>query len=159
MNKDSIKLQAGDKTPEFRLQNTKGEHISLKDLLSQDPQVVLLFFPLAFSGTCTKELCTTRDNMKLYNSLNANIVGISIDSFFTLKEFKKAENLNFPLLSDFNKEASKAYGVLNHDFYGMRGVSKRSVFVINSDGIIKYVEVLDDDDKLPDFEALHSALQ
>ncbi|HYW34087.1 MAG TPA: redoxin domain-containing protein, partial [Balneolaceae bacterium] len=120
--------------------------------------VVLLFFPLAFSPTCTEEVCTMRDNMKLYNSLDARVIGISVDSFFTLKAFKDAENLNFTLLSDFNKEASQKYGVLYDEFYGMKGVSKRAAFVIGKSGKIVYAEVLEDAGKLPDFDSIHEAL-
>ncbi|MDZ7693751.1 MAG: redoxin domain-containing protein [Balneolaceae bacterium] len=99
-------LEPGTEAPDFTLQDSEGENVSMSDQTAIK-NVVLLFFPLAFSGTCTKELCTIRDNMKLYESLNAQILGISVDSFFTLKKFKKSENLNFPLLSDFNKEVSK----------------------------------------------------
>ncbi|MGD8428011.1 MAG: peroxiredoxin [Balneolaceae bacterium] len=145
------------KAPDFTLQNTKGNKISLSDYRN-DKNVVLLFFPLAFTGTCTEELCTTRDNMKLYNSMNAEVLGISVDSFFVLKEFKKAQNLNFTLLSDFNKEVSKKYDVLYSDYYGMKGVSKRSAFIIDRVGIIRYKEVLDDSGELPDFKSLQQVL-
>ena len=151
-------LQVGDKAPDFQLQDTEGKKVQLSSSLNKQKQVVLLFFPLAFTSTCTEELCTTRDNMKMYDSLGAKIFGISIDSFFALKEFKKSQNLNFTLLSDFNKEASEAYGVLNHDYYGMQGVSKRAVFVIDPNGIIKHSEVLEDAGQLPDFNALHEVL-
>lgn len=152
-------INTGDKAPLFSLQNTSGEHVSLKSFLDDgESDTLLLFFPLAFSGVCTDELCTVRDNMKLYNSLNADVIGISVDSFFTLKEFKKANNLNFTLLSDFNKEVSESYGVLDPDFFGMKGVSKRSAFVIGSDGIVKYGEVLDDAENQPDFRAIQKVL-
>lgn len=153
-----MKLRKGDKAPNFTLQNTEGTKIELYNLLD-GKKVVLLFFPLAFSSTCTEELCTTRDNMKLYNSLNAEVVAISVDSFFTLKEFKKSQNLNFKLLSDFNKEVSEQYGVLNSNFYGMNGVAKRSAFVIGEDKHILYAEVLEDAGKLPDFDAIQQVLQ
>ncbi|WP_138429643.1 peroxiredoxin [Fodinibius saliphilus] len=151
-------LAEGTKAPEFTLQNTDGEKVSLS-AFKGEKNVVLLFFPLAFSGTCTKELCTTRDNMKLYNSLDAEVIGISIDSFFTLKEFKKAENLNFTLLSDFNKEASQAYGVLNDDYFGMKGVAQRASFVVDKEGIIRHREVLDESSNLPDFKAIQNVLK
>ena len=152
-------LQAGDTAPEFSLTNTSGDTVTLQDLQNQSEGYVLLtFFPLAFSSVCTDELCTMRDNMKFYNSLNTTVAAISIDSFFTLREFKKANNLKFPLLSDFNKTASKAYGVLYEDYFGMKGVSKRSVFIIGKDGKIKYTEVLEDSGKLPDFKAIQNIL-
>lgn len=149
-----MKISKGDKAPNFRLQNTKGKKVELYDLIESCNKVLLLFFPLAFSSTCTKELCITRDNMKLYNSLDTHVVGISVDSFFALKEYKKSQNLNFTLLSDFNRTASEDYGVLYEDYYGMAGVSKRSAFVIGADKIVEYVEVLEDAGKLPDFDAI-----
>ncbi|MDZ7680333.1 MAG: redoxin domain-containing protein [Fodinibius sp.] len=97
-----MSTQTDTLAPDFTLQNTEGQEITLSDFRAKK-NVVLLFFPLAFTGTCTKELCTTRDNMKLYNSLDAEVIAISVDSFFTLKEFKKGHNLNFTLLSDFNR--------------------------------------------------------
>ncbi|WP_069131386.1 redoxin domain-containing protein [Rhodohalobacter halophilus] len=142
----------------FTLQDTNGEKVELKEL-TKDGKVLLLFFPLAFSNTCTDELCQIRDNMKMYNSLDANVVGISVDSFFTLKEFKKANNLNFTLLSDFNKVVSQSYDCLYEDFYGMKGVSKRGAFVINRDMEIEYAEVLDDASDLPDFKSISQVLK
>jgi len=152
-------LKAGDTAPAFNLTSTTGDPVSLKDLQDKsDGDVLLTFFPLAFSSVCTDELCTMRDNMKFYDSLDATVAAISIDSFFTLKEFKKANNLKFPLLSDFNKEASKAYGVLYEDYFGMKGVSKRSVFIIGNDGKIKYTEILEDSGKLPNFKEIQKVL-
>ena len=145
------------KAPEFTLQNTDGKEVSLSDFRG-DHNVVLLFCPLAFSSTCTEELCTTRDNMKLYESMDARVIGISVDSFFALKEFKKAQNLNFTLLSDFNKEVSSDYGVLYDDFFGMKGVSKRASFVIDREGMVRFREVLEDAGKLPDFKAIQRVL-
>lgn len=148
-----MSYQKGDKAPDFTLKNTEGNDVSLSDL-RKGSDVVLLFFPLAFTSVCTDEMCHMRDNMKLYNSLNARVAGISVDSFFTLKEFKKSQNLNFTLLSDFNKVVSGAYNSLYDEFFGMRGVSKRSAFVIGEDGYIKYSDVLEDAGKLPDFNAI-----
>jgi glutaredoxin-dependent peroxiredoxin len=148
-----MKLQPGDSVQDFSLQDTEGKSISLKDL-TKEGKAVLLFFPLAFSGVCTEELCNTRDNMKMFNSLNATVAAISIDSFFTLREFKRVNNLNFILLSDFNKEVSKQFNSLYDDYFGMRGVSKRSAFVINMDLEIEYSEVLDDSEQVPDFKAI-----
>ncbi len=146
------------KAPEFSLQNTNGEVVSLKDFQNKK-NVVLLFFPLAFTSTCTEELCHTRDNLKIYESLDAEILGISsADSFFVLKKFKESQNLNFDLLSDFNRSAANAYGILYDDFFGMKGVTKRSVFVIDKNGVVKHVEVLDDASSLPDFNRIQSEL-
>lgn len=151
-------MKIGDSAVDFTLKNSKGDDVTLSNLVNNG-KVVVLFFPLAYTGVCTDEMCTMRDNMKLYNSLNANVVAISVDSFFTLNEFKKANNLNFTLLSDFNKETSKAYGVLNEDFFGMKGVSKRSAFVANQQMEIEYAEILEDAGNLPDFKAIQSALK
>lgn len=151
-------MKIGDSAVDFTLKNSKGDDVTLSNLVNNG-KVVVLFFPLAYTGVCTDEMCTMRDNMKLYNSLNANVVAISVDSFFTLNEFKKANNLNFTLLSDFNKETSKAYGVLNEDFFGMKGVSKRSAFVVNQQMEIEYAEILEDAGNLPDFKAIQSALK
>ena len=152
-----MSLNLGSKAPDFILQNTQGEEIRLSDYQGTK-NIVILFFPLAFSSTCTEELCAIRDNMKLYNSLNAKVLGISIDSFFTLKAFKKAQNLNFTLLSDFNKEVSQKYGVLYEDYFGMKGVSKRASFVVNQQGTIRYSEVLEESGDLPNFKALQKTL-
>lgn len=144
------------KAPDFTLKNTEGTSISLNDS-SKRPKV-LFFFPLAFSDICTTELCAIRDNMKLYNAFNAKVIGISVDSFFALNAFKRSENINFTLLSDFNKEVSARYGVLYDDYFGMQGVAKRSSFVIDREGIIQYIEVLEDSSDLPDFKSIQRLL-
>ncbi len=143
--------------PDFTLKNTQNEDISLSNFKGEK-NVVLLFFPLAFSGTCTKELCSTRDNLKIYDSLDAEVLAISVDSFFTLKAYKEAHNLNFSLLSDFNKEVSKKYDVLYEDFFGLKGVSKRSVFVIDKKGGVVHQEILEESGKIPDFNKVQEAL-
>jgi glutaredoxin-dependent peroxiredoxin len=154
-----MKLKPGDKAPDFSLTDTSGKQRTLADLRNEsDGNILLLFFPLAFSGVCTRELCTTRDNMKFYNSLKASVSAISTDSFFTLREFKKSNNLNFHLLSDYNKEASAKYGALYDDYFGMKGVTKRAAFIIDGEGVIQYAEVLEDSDELPDFKAIQLAL-
>ena len=150
-------LKVGDAAPDFKLQNTNREFVELKEYQGQK-NVVLLFYPLAFSSVCTKELCSTRDNMKIYDSLEAEVIGISIDSFHVQRAFKEAQNLNFKLLSDFNKTTSEAYGVLYEDFFGMKGVSKRSAFVIDKNGVIRYSEVLDDASQVPDFSKIQETL-
>ena len=152
-----MSTQTNTLAPDFTLQNTNGDEISLSTFKG-DKNVVLLFFPLAFTGTCTEELCTTRDNMKLYNSLDAEVIAISVDSFFTLSEFKKKQNLNFTLLSDFNREVSQTYDVLYDDFFGMQGVAKRSAFIIDKEGAIQYQEILEDAGKLPNFKKIQETL-
>jgi len=153
-----MSLAVNTKAPGFTLQNTKGEKVSLQDKLG-DKNVLLLFFPLAFTDVCTKELCQVRDNFKIYDALDANVFGISVDSFLTLNEFKKAQNLNFQLLSDFNREVSKKYQALYNDFFGMKGVSKRAAYLIDKEGLIRYSEVLEDASKIPDFGKIQQTLQ
>ena len=151
-------LPENKQAPDFSLFNTEKQEISLKD--QRGKNVLLLFFPLAFTGTCTKELCSVRDSLSDYNSMNATVFGISVDSLFSLKKFKEEQNLNFDLLSDFNKEASKAYDCLYPEFInGMKGVSKRSAYIIDKDGIIRYSEVLEKASDLPNFDAIRSKLK
>jgi glutaredoxin-dependent peroxiredoxin len=153
-----MSLTINQTAPTFKLFNTDKKEISLNDLKGKN--VVLLFFPLAYTGTCTAELCSVRDNYGIYNDLNAVVFGISIDSIFTLGKFKEEQKLNFDLLSDFNKEASSAYGSLYHDFiFGMKGVSKRSAFVIDKEGKLQYAEILEKASDLPNFEAIRSCLE
>jgi len=149
-------LKIGDLAPVFTQKNTEGKDISLAQYRGK--KTLLLFFPLAFSSVCTEELCSVRDTYKQYESLGTEVLGISVDSFFTLKEFKKSQNLNFELLSDFNKTVSKSYDALYDDFFGMIGVSKRSAFVVDSEGRIQYAEVLEKASDVPNFEAIRKAL-
>lgn len=151
-------LQVGDNAPDFTLKNTDGKDVTLSKL-TQNRSVVILFFPLAFTGVCTEELCTTRDNLSVYEKLGTQVVAISVDSFFTLNEFKKQQNYNFELLSDFNKEVAPAYGSFYEDFLGNKGIAKRSAFVVGTDGKIKYAEVLEDAHKIPNFDAVQNALK
>jgi peroxiredoxin len=152
-------LQKETKAPDFTLYDSEKKKVSLHDF--QGKNVVLLFFPFAFSSVCTKELCSIRDDIGNYGDLNAQVLGISVDSLYSLDKFKKEQQLNFPLLSDFNKEVSKAYDVLYDVFpsYEMKGVSKRAAFVINKDGIIVYSEAREIPSELPDFESIKAALQ
>ncbi len=151
-------IQAGQKAPDFTLLDTEKNAICLTDLKGYN--VVLLFFPLAFTSVCTAELCNVRDDISTYNKANAKVFGISVDSFFTLGKYRKEQNLNFPLLSDFNKEASIAYDVLYETFpsYGMKGVSKRAVFVIDKEGVIRHSEICAAPADMPDFEAIQNCL-
>lgn len=153
-----MSVNLDSKAPDFELQDTSGDNVRLSDF-HREKNIVLLFFPLAFSSVCTEELCTTRDNLKLYSSMDAKVMGISVDSFFTLKEFKKSQNLNFTLLSDFNKEVSPRYDALYDDYFGMKGVAKRASFVIDKEGVIRYREILEDSAELPDFKALQEVLR
>ena len=153
-----MSLQIGQKAPDFTLFNTEKNKVSLADYKGKN--VVLLFFPLAFSGVCTSEMCNMRDNMSIYNSLDAEIIGISIDSLFVLNKFKAEHNLEFTLLSDFNKTTSSAYDCLNETFvFDMHGVSKRSVFVIDKEGNLQHIEILESAGDLPNFSAIQDCLK
>lgn len=148
----------GQPAPNFTLFNSDKQKVSLSDFAGRN--VLLLFFPQAFTGTCTKELCSTRDNIALYNAANAQVLGISVDSVFTLAKYKEDQHLNFPLLSDFNKTVSTAYGTIYDNFvFDMHGVSKRSAFVVDKQGIIRYAEVLETATDLPNFEAIQNTLR
>lgn len=152
-----MSIQVGSPAPAFTLHNSEKEEVSLSDYKGKN--VVLLFFPLAFTSVCTDELCHMRDNIATYSGLNAEILAVSVDSPFTLEKFKADQQLNFPLLSDFNKSASQAYGALYENFvFGMKGVSKRAAFVIDKEGVVRYAEVLDNAGNLPNFEAVKETL-
>jgi peroxiredoxin len=153
-----MELKIGNKAPNFTLRDTSKNEVSLTDYL--DNNVVLLFFPLAFTGTCTEELCQIRDEKSEYEKLDAQVLAISVDSLFTLGKFKEVEGYNFPLLSDWNKETARAYGALYEDFVlGMKGVAKRSAFVIDRKGMIRYAEVLENAPELPNFKAIKATLE
>jgi len=152
-----MSITVGQVAPSFTLVNTEKKEVSLSDFKGSN--VLLLFFPLAFTGTCTKELCSVRDNIAIYNNANAQVFGISVDSTFALAKYKEEQNLNFELLSDFNKTAATAYGSIYDNFIGwMQGVAKRSAFVIDKSGIVQYAEVLENAGDLPNFEAISKTL-
>jgi glutaredoxin-dependent peroxiredoxin len=153
-----MSLTVGQTAPDFKLPNTEKKEVTLSQYRG-DKNVLLLFFPLAFTGTCTKELCGVRDDIARYSKANAEVLGISVDSPFALGKFKEEQSYNFQLLSDFNKEASKAYGSIYDTFIlDMHGVSKRSAFVIDKEGVVRYAEVLENAGEVPDFEKINSVL-
>jgi len=149
--------EVGSKAPNFSLVNGERETVKLSDATATG-NVVLAFFPGAFSGTCTKEMCAFRDSMSQLKGLNANVLGISTDTFFTLKAWGDQQKLGFPLLSDYNKEAIHAYGVVNPDMIGLKNISKRAVFVIDKGGVVRYREILEDARNEPDYDKLKQAL-
>lgn len=150
-------LKIGDIAPDFTLVSSDKSQVSLSDYKGK--KVVVLFFPMAFTGVCTTELCSLRDDIASYSSLNAEVLAISVDSPFTLGKFKEDQKLPFPLLSDFNKTASTAFGAIYEEFVlGLKGVSKRSAFVVNTDGTLAYAEVLESAGDLPNFDNVKAAL-
>lgn len=152
-----MKIEVGQFAPGFSLFDSEKNKINLED--SKGKNVLLLFYPLAFTSVCTKELCNVRDTISFFNTANAQVFGISVDSLFTLAKFKEEQKLNFPLLSDFNKNVSEEYGSLYETFgFDMKGVSKRSAFIIDKEGIVRYAEVLENASEVPDFEAINKIL-
>jgi len=153
-----MSIQKGEQAPTFKLMSSEKNEVQLSE--QRGKNVVLLFFPQAFTGVCTAELCSVRDNHSVYEKLNAEVFGISVDSVFTLEEFKKQQGYNFTLLSDFNKEVARSYGSLYEEWIlDMKGVAMRSAFVIDKDGIVQYAEVLDDVTQQPNFEAIQNVLK
>jgi peroxiredoxin len=153
-----MKIETGNPAPDFTLYDSEKKQVKLSDQRGQN--VLLLFFPLAFTSTCTKELCSVRDNISWYNNANAKVFGISVDALHTLAKYKEDQQLNFTLLSDFNKDVSRMYDSIYEMFgYNMKGVSKRSAFVIDKHGIIRYAEVLDNAGDIPDFVVIQKILE
>lgn len=152
-----MKISIGQPAPDFSLFDTEKQKVTLSE--QKGKTILLLFFPQAFTSTCTKELCGVRDDIARYSNANAEVFGISVDSVFTLKKYKEDQHYNFPLLSDFNKEVSTEYGTIYSEWIlEMKGVSKRSAFIVDAEGIIRYAEVLEKASDVPDFEAINGVL-
>jgi glutaredoxin-dependent peroxiredoxin len=150
-------LVIGQPAPDFTLYNSEREPVTLS--AQKGKNVLLLFFPLAFTSVCTAELCSVRDNMKIYESFNATPFGISVDSTATLKKFREDQSLNFTLLSDFNKDVSRSYEAIYEEWgLGMKGVSKRAAFIIDKEGLVQYAEVLENAGEQPNFNAIKERL-
>lgn len=154
-------LAIGTKAPDFTLQTKTPTGLQAVTLSQQyaEKKVVLLFFPLAFTSVCVDEMCHVNATLAEYEALNASVYGVSVDSPFSLEKMAEADQLKFPLLSDFNKTVASAYDVLFEDLLGFKGVAKRAAFVIDTDGRILYSDASDDPKKLPDFDAIKAALQ
>ncbi len=152
-----MKIEIGKTAPDFSLFDTDKNKINLSDFKGKN--ILLLFFPLAFTSTCTKELCAVRDDISRYSNVNAQVIGISVDSVFALRKYKEDQQYNFPLLSDFNKEVSALYDSLYTDWIlDMKGVSKRSAFIIDKNGIVQYAEILETAGDMPDFGAINKTI-
>ena len=152
-----MSLEVGAKAPDFTLPNQDRENVTLSDTLRNGP-VVLAFFPAAFSSVCQQEMCTFRDSMAELNKSSAQVLGVSTDTFFALKAWGDAQKLNFPLLSDYNKDVIRQYGVVNPDMIGLKDISKRAVFVIDKAGVVRHREVLDDARNEPSYDKVTQAL-
>jgi peroxiredoxin len=151
-----MSIDVGTRAPDFTLVDHDRQKVTLSDL--RGTPVVLAFFPAAFSSVCTKELCTFRDSLGKLADAGAKVFGISVDTFFTLKAYHDQQQLTFPLLSDFNKQTIRDYGVFNEDMIGLKGIAKRAVFVIDGDGIVRHREVLEDARNEPDYSRVFAAV-
>lgn len=158
-----MSLKVGDKAPDFTLKskNLTGDvkDISLSDYKGKN--VVLLFFSQAFTGACKDEMCRVTNGVDDYADLNAEVLGVSVDSVFTQEAWSKADGIGVPLLSDFNREVIKLYGTefpAGEFVFGMNGVSRRAAFVIDKDGVIQYIDITDDIAKIPDYDKLKDAV-
>ena len=152
-----MSVQVGQKAPDFSLKTNKMKDFKLSEYQGKQ-NVVILFVPLAFTGVCTKEFCSVRDNINTLQNDNTQVVGISVDSPFALDAWATKEGYNFPLLSDFNKETSTAYGSIYENLLGFKGVSKRSAFVVDKKGVVQSAWVSDDAGKLPELDPIRDCL-
>lgn len=153
-------LTAGSKAPDFTLKTKRGgdpKDVKLSDNFGKK-KTVLLFFPLAFTGVCTKEMCDVSAGLAAYEKLDAAVYGISVDSPFAQEAWADKEKIKIPLLSDLNKEVSKKYGTLLPDLIGLGSVSARAAFVIDKNGVIKHSEQTPTPLELPDFSQIQAAL-
>ncbi|MHA1965750.1 MAG: redoxin domain-containing protein [Candidatus Thorarchaeota archaeon] len=150
-------LEVGNEAPDFTLLESPGKSVTLSEELKKGP-VVLVFYPADFTSVCQEELCRFRDVLADYNNMGANVLGISVDGIFSHKAFKEANDIEFPLLSDWDKTVIKDYNIVHEDFVGMKEVAKRSVFVVDTDGIVVYTWVSEDPGKLPPFDEVKMAV-
>lgn len=151
-------VKKGDRAVEFKLPAKPKDEVDVGSLIGKE-KIVLLFFPLAYSSVCTAEMCAMRDDWRQYEGLGARVFGISVDSPFVTDKFRQDEKIPFPILSDFNKDVSRKYGVLHEDLMGLKGVSKRSAFVIGADGKVKYAWVTDNPGVQVNFDEIKAALK
>jgi glutaredoxin-dependent peroxiredoxin len=150
-------IDVGAAAPDFTLPDQDRQPVTLSAQLTKGP-VLLAFLPGAFSGTCTTEVCTLRDALPEFRKANVQVLGISTDTFFALTAWADAQQPGFPLLSDYNKEVIRLYGVVNPDMIGLKDIAKRAVFLIDPSGIVRHREVLDDARNEPDYGRLKQAL-
>ncbi len=157
-----MQLKVGDIAPDFSLKSASNETYTLSDFKGKK-NVVILFFPAVGTSVCEKELCSTRDGMKDYENLNAQVLAISVDGPFAQKLWSDKHQFNFPVLSDFNKEVAPTYGAFYDvwlpEKFGLKGVAKRSAFVVDKNGIIKYAEVLENAGQEPNYNAIQEVLK
>lgn len=152
-------VSQGEKAPSFTLPDTDRKPRSLQELLKPNGATMLAFFPGAFTGVCTREMCTFRDSMAELNRVNAQVVGISVNDPFSNKAFAEKNNLAFPILSDYNREVVKLYNVYHENFANLKGytAAKRSVFILDHNGVVVYKWVSEDPGKEPNYDELKKA--
>jgi peroxiredoxin len=151
-----MSVDVGSKAPDFTLPNQDREPVSLSAQAGH--AVVLAFFPAAFTGVCTTEMCRFRDSLAELGAAHAVVFGISVDHPASLKEFATQQQLTFPLLSDFNRDVVTQYGVSNTDRSGFRGIARRAVFVIDGTGVVRHREITEHPGLEPNYDAVFSAL-
>ena len=154
-------LRLGQKVPEFSLPDAERKTRSFSEFVRQGA-VILVFFPFAFSGVCDKEMCAFRDGFSTLHGAGIQLVGVSVDSAYSLKAFAQTYNLQFPLLSDFNKKVTKLYGVLQDPWValGYKGVAKRAVMVVDKRGMLRYRWVTDSPSEEPPYtEVIKAAMK
>jgi peroxiredoxin len=152
-----MSIDVGSSAPDFTLMNQDRQPVTLSAVLRNGP-VVLAFLPGAFSSVCTTEMCTFRDSIGTLDASKAQVLGVTTDTFFTLKAWADQQRFTFPLLSDYNKDVIQQYDVVNPDMIGLKNIAKRAVFVIGRDGAIKHKQVLDDARNEPDYAKIRAAL-
>jgi len=152
-------LSVGDKAPDFSLppSSSPEERVTLSD--TEGYTFVLLFFPMAFTPVCTDEACKISEELNAYRRLNAEVLGVSVDSPFAQNAWKQMEDFQLPLLSDFNREAIHDFDVVREDLMGLKQVANRAAFVIDEDGVIAYSWESEDPEKLPPFEEIFEAVE
>ncbi len=150
-------IELGSKAPDFTLMDQDRKPITLSAALTKGP-VIIAFFPAAFSSVCQKEMCTFRDSIAELGGADAQVFGVSTDTFFALKAWSDQQRFGFPLLSDYNKDVIRAYGVVNPDMIGLKDIAKRAVFVIDPQGVVRHKEVLEDARNEPDYSQVRAAL-
>jgi peroxiredoxin len=154
-------IAVGTKAPDFTLKRKTAEGIvdvKLSDNFGKK-NTVILFFPLAFTGVCTQEMCDITGGLSAYENLNAQVLAISVDSPFTQEAWANKEKISLPLLSDLNKKTAEAYGTLLHDLLGLGAVSARAAFVVDKTGVIRYSEQTPTPKDLPNFTAIQNVLK
>ncbi len=153
-----MSVEIGRNPPDFQLPDQDRKQRTLRDFLGK--KTVLAFFPGAFTSVCTKEMCTLRDSMAAFNGLNAQVVGIDVNDPFTNRAFADANNLQFPILSDYTRETVRKFNVFHEDFAGFKGytVAKRSVFILDEKGTVRFKWISEDPGKQPDYDEIKKTL-